>query len=315
MRVLPGRLADKPQYVLHPGRAVRRLTHRFADMEGRTEVAQLPWGLPLEVRMSDSIGYSIVVGRVFDPCVTETLHRLIDPGDPVADVGANVGYLTSLAAVRAGADGRVLAFEPHPRVYEMLERNAGRWRATGAAENVELRREALSDRQGEGTLVAGPSFEGNMGLAALASGDGPAAGSQSIAVPLARLDDVVGSGRLGLLKVDVEGHEASVLRGAERLLGDGGIRDIVFEDHDPYPSEATAIVEAAGYELISLANDLWGLRLVAPSERGEVSAWPGPSYLATLEPERARERLRPRGWQVSGIGPRPWLRRTQWVKD
>jgi FkbM family methyltransferase len=303
MRVLPGRLADKPQYVFHPSRALRRMMHRYTDKEGRTRVAELPWGLPLEVRMSDSIGFSIVAGGVFDPCVTEALHRLIDPGDPVADVGANVGYLTSLAAVRAGRDGRVLAFEPHPQVYELLERNAARWRDRGAPDNVELHRAALSDRQGEGTLVSGPSFEANMGLAALATEQAAAVGSRSITVRLARLDEAVGTGRLGVLKVDVEGHEASVLRGSERLLEAGAVRDIVFEDHDPYPSEATAIVEAAGYELISLANDLRGLRLVAPEDRGEVPAWPGPSYLATLEPERARERLLPRGWRVGGIGP------------
>jgi FkbM family methyltransferase len=306
MRVLPARVADKPQYVFHPRRAVRRLMYRFTDKEGRTEVTELPWGLPLEVQMSDAVGFSIAAGGVFDPCVTETLYRLIEPGDQVADVGANVGYLTSLAAVRAGRDGQVLAFEPHPTVYEILERNVARWRERGAAANVELRRAALSDRKGEGELVAGPHFESNMGLAALASEDDPAAGSRSISVSLARLDESVGSERLGLLKIDVEGHEASVLRGAERLLGDGAVRDVVFEDHDPYPSEATAIAEDAGYELISLANDLGGLRLVAPEDRGDVRAWPGPSYLATLEPARARARLEQRGWQVSGIGPSLW---------
>jgi hypothetical protein len=93
-----------------------------------------------------------------------------------------------------------------------------------------------------------------------------------------------------------------VLRGATGLLASGAIRDIVFEDHDDYPSEATKIVEDAGYELISLDNDLWGLRLVAPADRGDPPAWPGPSYLATRDPARARERLERRGWQVKGIG-------------
>ena len=165
-------------------------------------------------------------------------------------------------------------------------------------ENVELRRAALSDREGEGTLVTGPSFEANMGLSTLAGADAATAGSETIAVPLARLDELAAGERIGLLKIDVEGHETEVLRGAERLLTSGAVRDIVFEDHDPYPSEATAIAEAAGYELISLDCDLRGLRLVAPRDRGEVRAWPGPSYLATLDPERAVRRLSPKGWQV-----------------
>ena len=77
---------------------------------------------------------------------------------------------------------------------------------------------------------------------------------------------------------------------------------MVFEDHDPYPSEATAIVEQAGYSLFSLDNDLFGLRLSAPEDRGETAGWPGPSYLATRDPRRALARLRARGWQIRGIG-------------
>ena len=302
MRLLPPRISRKPHYVFHPTRAARRLLHRPNESRGQTQVAELPWGLPLEVYMSDSIGFSIVIGGVFDPCVTEALHRLIEPGDTVADVGANVGYMASLAAVRAGRDGRVLAFEPHPRVHELLERNTARWRDDAGLENVEVHRIALSEAEGEGTLVSGPLFDANMGLAALASEGSAEAGSDTFDVRLARLDEFAAGERLGLLKVDVEGHEANVLRGAEGLLRSGAVRDIVFEDHDDYPSEATEIVEGAGYELISLDNDLRGLRLVAPAERGEMPPWPGPSYLATRDPERAKELLRPRGWRVRGIG-------------
>ena len=297
---LLARISDKPQYVFHPRRAMRRAMHRVTGPRDGRRVAELPWGLPLEVYLSDSLGFSIVAGGVFDPCVTETLHRLIDPGELVIDVGANVGYMTSLAASRAGAPGEVLAFEPHPRIFELLDENVARWRGRDGIASVELHRLALSDRAGEGTLVAGPAFEAHMGMAALGRGDE----ADGIGVDLARLDDVLAGERpIGLVKIDVEGHEAEVLRGAGRLLTEGTIRDIVFEDHDPYPSDATAIVEAAGYHLISLENDLLGLRMRAPQDRGEVAVWPGPSYLATREPDRAKDRLGPRGWRVAGIGP------------
>jgi FkbM family methyltransferase len=303
--LLPSRVASKPQYVFHPGRAAKRVLHRFGNREGRAQVTRLPWDLPLEVYTSDAIGFAIVTGRVFDPCVTETLHRLIDPGDVVADVGANLGYMTSLAAARVGDEGKVLAFEPHPRAYELLERNAARWRELESVGAVELNRVALSDAAGEGTLVSGGTSEFDMAVASLRDegSASPHGGSDTVPVRLARLDEIAGEQRLGLVKIDVEGHEADVLRGAGGLLASGAIRDIVFEDHDDYPSEATSVVADAGYELISLDNDLWGLRLVAPEDRGEVPAWPGPSYLATREPARARERLGRRGWQVSGIGP------------
>ncbi len=305
MALLPSRVAAKPQYVFHPGRAARRLLHRFSNRAPGTRVARLPWGLPLEVDTGDAIGFSIVAGGVFDPCVTETLHRLIDPGDVVADVGANLGYMTSLATTRVGPQGKVLAFEPHPRAYGLLERNVARWRDLGIAGPVELHRVALSDAAGEGTLVAGGSAAFDMAVASLrqegdALDDGDAA---TMTVTLARLDEITGTEHLNLVKIDVEGHEPEVLRGAGGLLARGAIRDIVFEDHDAYPSDATTVVEDAGYELISLDNDLWGLRLIAPERRGEAPEWPGPSYLATRDLARARQRLSPRGWQVKGIGP------------
>jgi hypothetical protein len=142
----------------------------------------------------------------------------------------------------------------------------------------------------------------NEGLATLErSGGSEARGVFSVEV--AALDEILGNRRVGLLKIDVEGHEPSVLAGAAQMLADGRVRDIVFEDHPPYPSEATGVLERAGYTLWSLANDLGGLVLRPPDQRGEVSDWPGPSYLATLDADRARARLEPRGWRVAGIGP------------
>jgi FkbM family methyltransferase len=298
--MLPARISSKPQYVLHPLRALRRAGRLVSGPrvgEG-PKVARLPWGLELEVLESDAIGYSILVGRVFDPCVTETLHRLIDPGELVVDVGANVGYLTSLATVRAGRSGRVVAFEPHPAVFELLSRNVASW--AGEVAPTELHQMALSDRSGKGTIVAGPLFEHNMGLAKITEGD--ADGQLAHEVELARLDEVLDRMQIGVLKVDVEGHETEVLKGASGLLEDGLVRDIIFEDHGDYPSEATTIVERAGYHLVSLTNDLGGLRLKAPRERGPAPAWPGPSYLATRDPERSIPRLQARGWRVAGIG-------------
>jgi FkbM family methyltransferase len=306
-------VASKPQYVFHPGRAAKRVLHRFSNREGRSEVKELPWGLPLEVETGDAIGFAIVAGGVFDPCVTETLHRLIDPGEVVADVGANLGYMTSLASARVGPKGNVLAFEPHPRASQLLGRNVARWREIPSAGPVEVHRVALSDAAGQGSLVSGASSEFDMAVAALSEERNADGGAETTSVQLARLDEIAGDRPLGLVKIDVEGHEPDVLRGASELLERGGIRDIVFEDHDDYPSEATKIVEDAGYELIALDNDLWGLLLVEPRDRGEVSAWPGPSYLATREPFRARQRLGRRGWRVKGIGPALGSRRRESV--
>jgi FkbM family methyltransferase len=305
VRLLPARLNDKPHYVFHPLRTLRRARYRGPSGAGRQATARLPWGLALDVNAEESIGFTILTTGVFDPRVSETMYRLIDPGDFVVDVGANVGYLTSLAARRAGPGGEVLAFEPHPRVFELLRGNIARWADDGVAA-VEARPTALSDRDGTAELNAGSAFDRNMGLAHVEVGSART-GDELIDVTLEKLDDVVGDRPVGLLKIDVEGHEPAVLRGAQELLRSGRVRDVIFEDHDPYPDASTEIVEGTGYTLYSLSNDLFGVLLGAPAERGEVAEWPGPSYLATRDPERARERLGPRGWRIPGIGPSaPW---------
>jgi FkbM family methyltransferase len=313
---IPSRLRDKPHYVFHPLRLLRRASYGIGSggsTGGEAAIAHLPWGLELEVRSREAIGYSILTAGVFDPCVTETLHRLIDPGDLVVDVGANVGYLTSLAASRAGGGGSVIAYEPHPRVFELLQANVARWRGRSDLAPVEIRQAAVSDRRGTAKLASGPLFHENMGLASLQPADTADAAVDLLSVAVERLDDALAGRRIGVMKVDVEGHEPEVLRGAEQLLRAGLIRDLVFEDHEQYPDPSTELVQAANYQLFSLENDLFGLRLGAPEQRGKVSAWPGPSYLATRDPDRALARLSPRGWRVRGIGPTPpwraWQRR------
>ena len=312
MKFVPARISDKPHYVLHPTRLARRALHHAglrSDALPEVALARLPWGLDLEVHPKDAIGYSILATGMFDPAVSETLHRLTDRGDLVFDIGANVGYLTSLAATRVGPAGTVVAYEPHPRVFDRLRANAARWATSASIGKVQLRQAAVSHRSGTARLAFGPHFERNMGLAALHPDGEPSARMDLIAVAVERLDDIVGDSVIGVLKIDVEGHEPEVLRGAERLLATGRIRDIVFEDHDPYPDASTQMLEAAGYHLIALSNDLFGLRLRDPESRGPLRGWPGPSYLATRDPERAIDRLAPRGWQVDGIGFRRSTRR------
>ncbi|MHB8694272.1 MAG: FkbM family methyltransferase [Solirubrobacteraceae bacterium] len=301
------RISDKPQYVLHPVRLARRALHSVRGGTGnRTTVTTLPWGLPLMVDSGEAIGYTILTAGVFDPAVTESLYRLIDPGDLVVDVGANVGYVTSLAAARAGEAGRVLAYEPHPQVFAMLEQNARRWQGRQGTAAVETTQGAVSDRTGTAELSFSSMFHVNMGLATLSAEQAPPGlRSEVVEVQVQRLDDVLDGCEVGVLKIDVEGHEEAVLAGARELLRAGKIRDLVFEDHESYPDACTEIVESAGYTLLSLQNDLFGLRLVEPAQRGPKPAWPGPSYLATRDPARARARLERRGWQVPGIAPTP----------
>ena len=133
--------------------------------------------------------------------------RYLRPTDTFIDVGANVG-IYSLLAGRAAPQGQVLAFEPNPIAVERMRKNL---RLNGL-ENVVLRATAVGSRAGPATLTAG-----------LGPGDHIALGQSSdivtIDVSMTTLDAAVDrTAPVSLIKIDVEGFEVEVLKGATDLL-------------------------------------------------------------------------------------------------
>jgi FkbM family methyltransferase len=297
---LLSQLLNKPYYLFRPGQALRRFRRALAGgPAGGRESVLLPWGLPITVDSMQPIGSALLRSGVYDLCVCEAVYRLADEGELAIDAGANIGLMTSVAAVKLGRSGKVLAFEPHPTTFEELLANAERWGATGWVAEVEPKRLALSDHDGQATLAGGDGSD--LGRASLASPAG--AGNGRWEAEVRRLDSLV-SGDVGVLKLDIEGHEASALKGAEELVRARKIRDIVFEEHHTPPTPATEYLERNGYEVFRLEQRLLGLRLSDSPKAGTKDAYFAPSYLATLDPDRARARLRARGWMVLSAGRR-----------
>lgn len=298
------RRLNKPYFLFRPTQVARRLNLevRRRRQGGRDlEIGRLPWGLPLAYRREEQIGLCIARRGIFDLTVSEVLYRLTDPGALALDVGANVGHMTSLLAARTGQFGRVVAFEPHPAIRACLEENVRRWDALGAGP-VEVRHEALSRLSGEGTLHLEPAFDWNQGSASLRND----AMGRVVKIPVEtrRLDDIFDTATVDVMKVDVEGHEREVLLGAENLLGDGRIRDIIFEDFETPPTAVARLLEGYGYAVFSLDQAFHGPVVRPGFVQAAQDSGDDPSYLATLDAKRALSRLKPRGWAALGRGPR-----------
>lgn len=135
--------------------------------------------------------------------------RLLRPGDCVIDVGANIGLYSLLAASRIG-DGRVIALEPDPLTAARLRENT----ELNRLRNVEVRVEAAGAEHGHARLTTGLDAENYI------VGEGSTAATTTVLV--SALDDLVDPGaQVALVKLDVEGFESEVLRGAGRLLTEG----------------------------------------------------------------------------------------------
>jgi FkbM family methyltransferase len=257
----------------------------------------------IDVNPDEGIGRELLRQSVFDIAVSETAWRLLEPGDLVVDVGANIGYMTSLFAARVGPAGRVESFEPHPRIFARLRRNVESCRRRGLpAAEVTLHECALGDSDGWTRLVEPRIFGINEGASTVAPGGVTtqnAAGEASFEIRVARFDSVLDGRQAALLKVDVEGFEAEVLGGARHALARRAIRHVIYEAHECERSALHGLLTAYGYSIFGIGHDLFGPKLTVGTAPPRVDRrWESPSYLATLEPEKAALALRTRGWRV-----------------
>lgn len=290
MRIL--NFIKRPEYFFRPSQVRRRLRRETIATNG---VIRLAWGLPIEVNRDCHTGGDILNIGVFDRIIPEAIFRLLDTGETALDIGANIGQNASAMALAAGTSGRVIGFEPHPVLWDIFTNNVETWRDydLAAIETVQL---GLSDHSGTATLYEPDEFVGNMGCASL---ERPSESISEIEISLITLDEFLPQdSNIGLAKLDVEGHEASVLAGASRLLAKSRFRDVIFEDFHTQPSLVTTMLEADGFTVFSLFSP-WLKPGLLPVR--EFLRRPGGffthNFLATRNPERAQKRFASIGWR------------------
>lgn len=149
-----------------------------------------------------------------DEASSEALKRLAQKGGVVLDVGANVGVYSMLCARWAGPEGRVFAFEPAPATLVLLRDHL---QMNGLTERVEVVPQAASDEVGEAVFYT-HDFSGENSLSAGFAERVPEAAT--VRVPMTTLDAFCQAHEIAptLIKIDVEGYELQVLRGARETI-------------------------------------------------------------------------------------------------
>jgi FkbM family methyltransferase len=233
-----GRLALSKSLRSSPGR----------DVVGRTSLSS---GEIIFVFQDDYIGRMVRFFGDLDPAISAVVRSLLRPGDLAIDVGANVGVITLDMASIVGSRGRVVSFEPIPDLFALLTRSI----AANAFDNVLAMNCALSSTAGTGTMKVANA---NYGVASLDE-------SGEMSCEIRRLDDVILEKELQrprLMKIDVEGHEEEVLRGAPLMLKERRPEFIVFEshrDHGPFWLRGEVrLLQEAGYRFREIRRTLFG---------------------------------------------------------
>lgn len=190
-------------------------------LRNREIVSEVAEGVLVPIKLDDWMTlHGLVEGydREFD-----LSWAFIRPGDVVIDAGANIGIWTIGAAKRTGSQGKVHAFEPleenFVRLFDNVELNG--------LPNVILQKFALSDRGGPRKFYPSPNNNSGVGRLMTDEWNGPQCIVQAVA--LDEYCEQQGIKSVQLLKIDVEGAEYFVLKGATRLLSSPNPPIVVFE--------------------------------------------------------------------------------------
>ncbi len=183
-----------------------------------------------------SSGTSFYRGH-YEPEKTRAIGTVVQPDDVVFDIGAHVGYFTVLMSNIVGKGGKIIAFEPRGINKRFLKRHL----KANHCDNVKVIEACVGDRGGKARL------ETRVG-----TGTGFVSETGNVEVDMVVIDDLVASGQLpkpDFIKMDVEGGEMRVLKGARQVIETHKPRMILATHGDVIDAECQAFLKERGYEL------------------------------------------------------------------
>ncbi len=176
-------------------------------------------GITFHLDVRECVQKAIFCFHYFEPEDVAAFRTFMKPGSVVFDVGANIGQYSLLASKLVGEGGQVYAFEPSPDVLNKLQENI----KLNSAENIEVVAKAVTAKSGRMQFYTA-SEQGNQGVGSLLPAEAYRAhtrSADSIDVEALTLDDFCedrGIERVDFLKIDVEGFDLEVLKGAGKLM-------------------------------------------------------------------------------------------------
>lgn len=259
------------------------LANVLARFASRPFLARLPedlGGATFVCDLQDTISREVCFTGRYEPQETQLAMRLLRPGMTTVDVGANWGYFTLVCAHLVGAQGRVIALEPHPHLSSLLAENA----STNGLSQVEVLRLAAGADSGARGFVGFDAHAGNWGLSRTAQ-SAEDADFECETASVDALLDAKGIDRVDLVKIDIEGGEADALRGMTDGLARHRYRYVLLECHPEQLRQLGTSVEACLEPLRRAGYQGWRIdHSVEMHRRAAVSIVPAAALLSPADP-------------------------------
>ena len=185
-------------------------------------------GINFDLDLRDHVEMRIFL-HAFDREEVATLTSYLRPGDRAIDVGSNIGYYTLHFARAVGAAGEVIAFEPDPRNVERLRANLA---LNGFTDRADVVAAVATEAAGSMKLFLTTGQGGGNSVYSDLWDTGA-----SIDCPATTIDDYCSGHNIDYvraMKIDVEGHDPAVLRGAARMLRERRIGVVLIEYCRPW---------------------------------------------------------------------------------
>jgi len=218
-----------------------RTTRRLPPLPARKRVR----GVVFEYDLGHYRGTAPMYFSSYALLVIEAMKRYLKPGDTFFDVGANIGYLSAIAAGIVGKRGQVHSFEPVPAYFDRLERlvslNPGHTiiaNACAAGETAGRCTIYVTREPGQNTLVS--AYQSDLEI------------TSTLAVPVVRLDSYIeehGIARIAMIKIDAEGFEFPTLKGLQTYFERSKDRPTIICEIAPraYPLIGKTLSDLGGY--------------------------------------------------------------------
>ena len=244
-------------------------------MHGKARLARLMLGRNLERKdvwvedsfgiryvvpsLKESIAFHLLIDGVYEPVTMRFLRQYLKPDSIFLDIGANIGVFALPLSKVVGPQGRVIAVEASPTILPYLQKN----RDANDCANVCVKPYAAYESDKELAFYEAPSSAFGMGALA------PRFNAPAVSVPGRTIDGILaeeGLSSVDVVKIDAEGFEASVFRGAKKMLSGPRAPLIVFEFNEtleaPEPGgsadNSQRLLSDQGYAIWRVANFMKG---------------------------------------------------------